>query len=133
LAARSTIGQVIAERLHSTGNKLALLGRDLTGLNTEVASFSANCELTDFDAVEEALGEAREALGGLTGLVNCSGSIVLKPAHLTSRKLFDETIEASLATAFAAVRSRSGGRKTHGQNGGFRRVDILRRSDARHA
>ena len=104
LAARSTIGQVIAERLHSTGNRLALLGRDLNGLNTEFATFSANCELTDFEAVEEALGEVREALGGLTGLVNCSGSIVLKPAHLTGRTLFDETIEANLVTAFGAVR-----------------------------
>jgi 3-oxoacyl-[acyl-carrier protein] reductase len=105
LAARSTIGQVIAARLHGAGNKLALLGRDLTGLNTEVATFSADCELTDFEVVEKTLGEAREALGGLTGIVNCSGSIVLKPAHLTNRELFDETIEANLVTAFAAVRA----------------------------
>jgi 3-oxoacyl-[acyl-carrier protein] reductase len=105
LAARSTIGQAVADRLLSAGHKLAFLGRDLSGVETMRASFSANCDLTDFDAVDEAVAEAKEVLGGITGLVNCSGSIVLKPAHLTNRVLFDETIEANLVTAFAAVRA----------------------------
>jgi NAD(P)-dependent dehydrogenase (short-subunit alcohol dehydrogenase family) len=104
LAARSTVGQAVAERLGAGGHELALIGRDLSRLDTGLAAFASDCQLTDFDSVEETLGQAREALGGLTGLVNCSGSIVLKPAHLTTRTLFDETIEANLVTAFAAVR-----------------------------
>jgi NAD(P)-dependent dehydrogenase (short-subunit alcohol dehydrogenase family) len=55
--------------------------------------------------VSGALAEAKKALGGLTGIVNCSGSILLKPAHLTSRADFDQTMDANLVTAFAAVRS----------------------------
>lgn len=105
LAARSTIGQAVAQQLHKAGHQLAFLGRDLTGVDLEAANFSAECELTDFDALEKAVGGAANALGGLTGIVNCSGSIVLKPAHLSNRGLFDETIEANLATAFAAARA----------------------------
>lgn len=105
LAARSTIGQAVAQQLHKEGHQLALLGRDLAGVDLKVANFSAECELTDFDALEKTVGEAANALGGLSGLVNCSGSIVLKPSHLSNRVLFDETIEANLATAFAAVRA----------------------------
>lgn len=105
LAAKSTIGQAVAERLSTAGHELAMLGRNLSGLETTRASFTTNCDLTDFDAVDKAVGEAREVLGGLTGLVNCSGSIVLKPAHLTNRALLDKTIEANLVTAFAAIRA----------------------------
>lgn len=105
LAPRSTIARAVAERLVQAGGELALVGRDLSGLDTDTAGFAAECDLTGFAAVEAALSEANEALGGLTGLVNCAGSLLLKPAHLTSRQDFDATLEANLATSFAAVRA----------------------------
>ena len=105
LAARSTIGQAVAERILNGGGKVALIGRDLSGLDTDAASFSKVCDLTDFDAVNEAISEASEALGGLTGVVNCAGSILLKPAHQCTRKDYNDTLETNLATAFATVRA----------------------------
>lgn len=65
LAARSTIGQAVAERVLKSGGRIALIGRDLSGMNTDAASFSKVCDLTDFDAVSDALGESSEAVGGL--------------------------------------------------------------------
>ena len=41
----------------------------------------------------------------MQGAVNCAGSIVLKPAHLTSESDFQETLDLNLKTAFAVVRA----------------------------
>ncbi|BAJ73452.1 dehydrogenase with different specificities [Microbacterium testaceum StLB037] len=46
----------------------------------------------------------REA-GELDGIAVFAGSMLLKPAHLTSREQYDGLIAASLTTAFAAVRA----------------------------
>ena len=105
LAARSTIGQAVADRVLKSGGRVALIGRDLSGITTDAASFATVCDLTDFDAVSDAIGEASEALGGLTGVVNCAGSILLKPAHQSTRKDYNDTLDANLATAFATVRA----------------------------
>lgn len=115
LAARSTIGQAVAARVLQRGGSVALIGRDLSGLCSDAAAFSRVCDLTDFDAVNVAMGEASEALGGLTGVVNCAGSILLKPAHQCTRKDYNDTLEANLATAFATVRAAA---KHLGSSGG---------------
>jgi NAD(P)-dependent dehydrogenase (short-subunit alcohol dehydrogenase family) len=105
LAARSTIGGAVTDRLSGIGASVALLGRDLTRTRYDGAAFCKECDLTDFDALSDAMGEASEALGGLTGVVNCAGSILLKPAHQCSREDYDDTMEANVATAFATVRA----------------------------
>jgi NAD(P)-dependent dehydrogenase (short-subunit alcohol dehydrogenase family) len=41
----------------------------------------------------------------VTGVVNCVGSLLLKPAHLTSDDEWDATIATNLRSAFATVRA----------------------------
>ena len=96
LAARSTIGQVVARRLAAAGTKLSLIGRDLEGVDTSSATLIRQCDLTDFDAVETALRDASAEMGTLTGVVNCAGSMLLKPAHTTSRAEYDAVIAANV-------------------------------------
>ncbi|NNE69488.1 MAG: SDR family oxidoreductase, partial [Rhodothermales bacterium] len=43
--------------------------------------------------------------GRLDGIVNCAGSILLKPAHLTSEDEFRDTIDTNLITAFFVVKA----------------------------
>ena len=105
LGGRSTVAQSVADRLAETRASVALLGRNLEGVDLRDIAFSTQCDLTDFSSVEDAVNTARDQMGGLTGVLNCAGSIVLKPAHLTSRKDFDDAIAANLLTAFAAVRA----------------------------
>jgi NAD(P)-dependent dehydrogenase (short-subunit alcohol dehydrogenase family) len=105
LAARSTIAQAVVRQLAREGAQVALIARDLDGIDVNGASYTATCDLTDFDEVERTVGEARDALGGITGVVNCAGSMILKPAHLTSPNEFHDVIAANLTTAFAAVRA----------------------------
>jgi NAD(P)-dependent dehydrogenase (short-subunit alcohol dehydrogenase family) len=89
LAANSAVAQSLAATLEADGARVHRLSRK-DGL-----------DLTNFAAVEEAVG----ALGHLDGLVNCAGSVLLKPAHLTTQGDYDAVIAANLTTAFAAVRA----------------------------
>jgi len=55
--------------------------------------------------VEAAAARAVEAHGRLDGLANCVGSILLKPAHLTSEEEWDAVVATNLKSAYAAVRA----------------------------
>jgi NAD(P)-dependent dehydrogenase (short-subunit alcohol dehydrogenase family) len=48
---------------------------------------------------------AAAALGGLDGIVNCAGSLLLKPAHLTTTAEWQATLAANLSSAFGCVRA----------------------------
>lgn len=63
--------------------------------------YAALLDATDFEAVEQVFQQA----GEIEGVVNCSGSLLLKAAHLTSKAQYQATIDASLTTAFATVRA----------------------------
>ena len=43
--------------------------------------------------------------GRVDGVVNCAGSILLKPAHLLSDQEFADTLSTNLTTAFNLVRA----------------------------
>jgi NAD(P)-dependent dehydrogenase (short-subunit alcohol dehydrogenase family) len=60
--------------------------------------------VVDASKIEE-LEKAVLSLGAIQGIVNCAGSILLKPAHLVSEAEWRQTIETNLTTAFATVRA----------------------------
>jgi NAD(P)-dependent dehydrogenase (short-subunit alcohol dehydrogenase family) len=62
-------------------------------------------EATDIASVDVCADAAVAALGGLDGVVNCAGSILLKPAHLTSADDWQATLATNLTSAFACVRA----------------------------
>ena len=102
------IGSAIARRLALRGAVLVLAAREQVRLEEVAGSLGAACEpidATDFDAVERLLKGAAERFGRVAGVVNAVGSIILRPAHLTSRDDFHETIARNLTTAFAVVRA----------------------------
>ena len=56
-------------------------------------------------AVEALVAQAAAEHGRVAGIVNAVGSILLKPAHLTSEQELAETLRLNVQTAFAAVRA----------------------------
>jgi NAD(P)-dependent dehydrogenase (short-subunit alcohol dehydrogenase family) len=62
-------------------------------------------EATDPDAIDAVADAAAADLGGLTGITNCVGSILLKPAHLTSTSDWAATLATNLTSAFGCVRT----------------------------
>jgi NAD(P)-dependent dehydrogenase (short-subunit alcohol dehydrogenase family) len=62
-------------------------------------------DATDPAVVAEVTARAKAQLGSLDGIVNCVGSVFLKPAHLTSPEDWQLTLAANLTSAFSVVRA----------------------------
>jgi len=108
LGATGTIGSALARRLVHEGQPVLLVGRNeekLSALGQELAQPFVLVDLTNSEQLEQALQAAADAHGGLHGLVNCVGSVLLKPAHATSDQDFRRVVETNLFTAFATVRA----------------------------
>ncbi len=96
IAASSGIGQATAHLLKEAGHSVITTAR-----GTHKILPDAMLDATDFDAVDAVFKQA----GELDGVVNCSGSLLLKSAHLTTKEQYQAVIDASLTTAFATVRA----------------------------
>ena len=55
--------------------------------------------------MEQGARRLLEQAGRLDGVVNCVGSLLIKPAHLTAVEEWDDLIAQNLRTAFSAVRA----------------------------
>lgn len=70
-------------------------------MRAELGAAHIAVDATSFDALDLAV----QRLAALGVVVNCAGSLLLKPAHLTTEKEWRDTIDLNLTTAFATVRA----------------------------
>ena len=102
------IGGAVARMVVAGGGSVYLAGRDegrLAAAGAELGMPWGSVDATDFTSVDACADAAAAALGGLDGVVNCAGSILLKPAHLTSGAEWQATLATNLTSAFACVRA----------------------------
>jgi NAD(P)-dependent dehydrogenase (short-subunit alcohol dehydrogenase family) len=117
LGAAGGIGSHLARRLHVSGARLVVAGRDeakLAPLASELEAKSFELDARNFDAMQRCVQEAVDWGGRVSGVVNCAGSVLLKPAHLTTVAELDEVLAENLYTAFAAVRAGAGAMRKSG-------------------
>jgi 3-oxoacyl-[acyl-carrier protein] reductase len=108
LGATGSIGGALARRLVRHGRNVLLIGRNrekLAHLATELSQPFAVADLSSSQSLEDALMSALATNDSLGGVVNCVGSVLLKPAHATSDDEFRQVLEINLFTAFATVRA----------------------------
>lgn len=101
------IGFATARRLVAAGRRVLLAARDPGRL--EAAASDAGAEAHALDArdpaaVDALFSSAVASHGRLEGVVNCAGSILLKPAHLITDAEFSDTLATNLTTAFNLLR-----------------------------
>lgn len=104
IGAAGGIGRRLVELLHRDGWSLVLAGRTPDALGEIAATCgaqTASLDARDFDAVDAVF----QAHPGITGAVNLAGSILLRPAHLTTAQDFEDTVSLNLRTAFALTRA----------------------------
>lgn len=102
------IGAALARSIVAGGGSVFLTGRDagkLSALAAELGAAHAPVDASDPEAVDACADRAADALGGLTGIACCAGSLLLKPAHLTTTAEWQATLAANLTTAFGCVRA----------------------------
>jgi len=102
------IGRAVARLVVAAGGRVFLAARDpvrLADAAAESAAPHAVVDAADPDAVDACADVAAATLGGLDGIVNTAGSLLLKPAHLTTTAEWQATLAANLSTAFGCVRA----------------------------
>ncbi len=105
------VGSALARRLAARDAQLVLSGRDdeaLGALADELGAAARPLDATELDGVSDLLKEAREEFGPLTGVANCVGSLLLKPAHMTRTQEWEHTLTTNLGSAFAVLRGAAG-------------------------
>lgn len=101
--ANGGIGSALARKLASAGTKLVLAGRNTTALEALASEIGAKALICDFTNPEEVgicVTAALEELGTIEAAAHCIGSILLKPAHLTSVDDWKAVMDTNLNSSF---------------------------------
>jgi NAD(P)-dependent dehydrogenase (short-subunit alcohol dehydrogenase family) len=102
------IGRALVHRLHRRGARLVLAARgaeQLTALAEEVGALAHPVDVTDASQVDALVAAAIRAHGTIDGVAHCVGSILLRPAHLTSDADWATTMAINLTSAFHVLRA----------------------------
>lgn len=101
-----TLGSAITEEL-SKNNSIFLIGRDEEKLQNQANKFNCNYEILDLLNTPEPREFAKVISPDveIKGLVNCIGSILIKPLHGTSLQEFNDVITTNLFSSYFLLAS----------------------------
>jgi NAD(P)-dependent dehydrogenase (short-subunit alcohol dehydrogenase family) len=108
VGAAGGIGTALCRRLVRDDHRVMMIGRDserLAALASELNQPYLVCDATNWDQLATVTDATISEFGDLAGAVNLAGSILLKPAHLTSEADLQEVLQQNLFTAFGLVRT----------------------------
>lgn len=102
------IGSALVHKLFQTGATLAIASRDSDRLSTlaeQTDALGFSLDASRSDEVEDCVRTVQDTYGKVDGVVNCVGSILLKPAHLTSSDEWHSTLSTNLDSSFNVVKA----------------------------
>jgi NAD(P)-dependent dehydrogenase (short-subunit alcohol dehydrogenase family) len=101
--ANGGIGSSLSRKLAAAGTRLVLAGRNADSLNALASELGASamvCDFTKPDEVATCVASALAELGEIEAVAHCIGSILLKPAHLTSTADWHAVMDTNLNSSF---------------------------------
>ena len=87
----------------------------IESLAAETGCVVHHVDASEAGSIEACVTAAADQFETVSGIANCIGSVLLKPAHLTSDEEWHHTITVNLTSSFACVRAAA---KVMRQNGG---------------
>ncbi len=108
LGATGGIGAALCQRLSAQGARLFSGARDEAKLKALAAQTNAgtmSLDATQSASVDAFIAQAVSMYGQLDGVVNCVGSVLLKPAHITTNDEWQFTLQQNLDSAFYLLRA----------------------------
>jgi 3-oxoacyl-[acyl-carrier protein] reductase len=109
IGANGAAGSATVARLRAAGARVVLAGRDgdeLSRLAAEADAEDAHeVDARDLTQVGELVADVAATHGRLDGVANLVGSVLIKPAHLTSLHEWSEAVAVNLTSAFAVVKA----------------------------
>lgn len=108
LGATGGIGSCLCRQLAQDGARLVIASRNpekVQALASELNALPFTLDARNSEEVNSCLEYAVHQLGTIQGAVHCVGSILLKPAHLTSDAEWQETVNLNLTSAFYLTRA----------------------------
>ncbi len=118
LGGTGAVGRCLAEILLDSGANVVVGARDTdkaAKLFGESSCVFEHVEADNPESIDAIVTSTAERYGTVTGVTNCIGSVLLKPAHLTSDAEWHHTITTNLTSSFSLVRAAS---KAMRQSGG---------------
>jgi 3-oxoacyl-[acyl-carrier protein] reductase len=118
IGAAGSIGSATVRRLAAAGARVVLAGRDEAAMKELASEVGADdvhtVDARELAAVGDLVDGVVERHGRIDGVANLAGSVLLKPAHLTTPDEWADTIATNLTSAFAVVRAAAPAMRTDG-------------------
>jgi NAD(P)-dependent dehydrogenase (short-subunit alcohol dehydrogenase family) len=108
LGGTSSVAKALAQRIRTAGGNLLMTARTESSaveLARDYSCISAVASADDSASIDGAVQLALERFGKIDGVVNCMGSVLLKPAHLTTDKEWHDTLTTNLSSSFFLIRA----------------------------
>ena len=108
LGGTSCVARALAQRIRAAGGNLLLTTRNESSAAELAEQFSCATAIASADDSASIDGAVRLALtrfGRIDGVVNCMGSVLLKPAHLTTDAEWHDTLTTNLTSSFYLIRA----------------------------
>ncbi len=108
LGGTSSVAKALAQRIRAAGGNLLLTSRHESSAAELAEQFhceTAIASAEDSASIDYAVQRAVERFGKIDGVVNCMGSVLLKPCHLTTDKEWHDTLTTNLTSSFYLVRA----------------------------
>ena len=110
LGATGGIGSCLSKNL-SIDHNLFLGSRQMDKVDSLVNEIKTSnlvsghtVDATSFDEIDTFLEKANDSMGSIDSIINCTGSLILKPAHLTTEDELDNTFKVNVYSCFGILK-----------------------------